>query len=310
MMEKGLDPRAVAEEFGLCILGSSENKIQMPGSINKQSKNAILWIKNGDYIEKIKKGYVVISSEIAPSYCDNTDITYLVTDSKPKLIFSRILSKYFDIEDDAFENYVDEHKRNKNIKIGDNVFIGKDVVIGDNTRIHPNVTIHSRTKIGRNCVIMTQASIGTEGLGLELDHEKQELVKFPQIGGVILEDNVELGPSSTIRRSALDNTIIKKGTKIGALCNIGHNCIIGENCILTCSVVTAGSSIIGNNVFMGVSSIVRNGINVGNNAVLGQGSVVTTDITQGTTVIGSPAMEITKYKAWSNIKNMLLKKHK
>jgi len=230
----------------------------------------------------------------------------LVTNQKPRLVFAKLVNDFFSHElKEDFSNYVEIHKQNSKIIIGDNVFIGKDVEIGEGTVIHPNVVIYPKTIIGKNCVIRTHVSLGTEGLGLELDSTTNEFVKFPQLGGVILEDNVEIGPTSTVRSSALDNTIIMKGTKIGSLVNIGHNCIIGKNCILTCQIVTSGSSIIGDNVFMGVNSIVKNGVNIGSDVTIGQGAVVTKNVPNGVTYVGNPAEDINDYKAWSKLKKKL-----
>jgi len=186
-----------------------------------------------------------------------------------------------------------------------NVYIAEDVEIGEGTIIHPNVVIHNGTKIGTNCVIKANTTIGTEGLGYE-KNTQGELIKFPQLGGVQLGDDVEIGPSATVRRGALDDTIIGNSVKIGAFCNVGHNCEIGDNSILTCQCVTGGSSIVGKDVMMGIQSIIRNGIHVGDNCVLGAGAVVVKNVGQEVTVIGSPAMPISDYKNWSKIKKALL----
>jgi UDP-3-O-[3-hydroxymyristoyl] glucosamine N-acyltransferase len=303
-MNKGIDVSSLAAEFNLSIIGSTDNPILYPGSLKKYDKNSILWTKNSENLNQINAGYIIVNYEIVPTSL-RLGVTYLITEEKARLIYAKIMNKYFETEDDSFFNYVEEHKRNSKIRISDNCFIGKDVEIGDGTIIHPNVVIHSRTKIGKNCVIKTHVSLGTEGLGLELDKETDVFVKFPQLGGVILEDNVEIGPCSTVRRSALDDTIIMKGTKIGSLVNIGHNCIIGRNCILTCQIVTSGSSVIGDNVFMGVNSIVKNGVNIGNNVTIGQGAVVTKNVPNEVTYVGNPAEDINDYKAWSKLKKKL-----
>ena len=307
-MDKGINVKQLETEFNLQILGGSDEPILYPGSTKNHNKNSILWVKNVDNLTQISEGYVVINYSIVPTTV-HPKITYLITEQNPRLVYAKIIGKYFDLDvNEEFENYVSEHKRNKTIKIGENVFIGNNVEIGEGTIIHHNVVIHSRTKIGKSCVIRTHVSLGTEGLGLEMDKETDLFVKFPQIGGVILEDNVEIGPTSTVRRSALDNTIIKRGTKIGSLVNIGHNCIIGENCILTCQIVTSGSSVIGNNVFMGVNSTVKNGINIGSRVTIGQGAVVTKNVPDDVTYIGNPAEDINEYKKWSKLKAILFEK--
>jgi UDP-3-O-[3-hydroxymyristoyl] glucosamine N-acyltransferase len=305
-MNKGINPADLAKEFRLQVLGSCDEPILNAGSVKKHDKNSIVWVKNAEALSKVKAGYVVIGYEHA-AVVANPNITFLITDVKPRLVFAKIMAKYFDLDPaEAFDNYVHEHRRNPDIRIGENVFIGRDVKIGAGTLIHHNVVIQSRTRIGKNCVIKSHVSLGTEGLGLEMDTETDEYVKFPQLGGVVLEDNVEIGPTSTVRRSALDDTIIRRGTKIGSLVNIGHNCVIGENCILTCQIVTSGSSVIGNNVFMGVNSIVKNGVNIGNNVTLGQGAVITKSFGDNVVLVGNPAEPIEDYKHWTEIRKKLM----
>ncbi|MES2567387.1 MAG: DapH/DapD/GlmU-related protein [Bacteroidota bacterium] len=302
-----ISPEAIAEKFGLKILGNIDVPIEVIGSLKKQSRNALLWIKNEEALAKLETGYAIINSQLGLAN-PNGAVTYLITKEKPRLIFAKIIQEFFKellVED--FTNQVEMHQKNPNIIIGENVFIGKNVVIGDGTVIHHNVVIYPLTKIGKNCIIRTHVSLGTEGLGLEMDASTNTYIKFPQLGGVILEDNVEIGPTATIRRSALDDTIIKRGTKIGSLVNIGHNCIIGENCILTCQIVTSGSSIIGDNVFMGVNSIVKNGVNIGSNVTLGQGAVVTKNVPDNSTYVGNPAEPIETYRKWSQLKVYLFK---
>lgn len=305
-MQPNVSPVIIARKFDLKIVGSTDVLIQSVGSIKKQQRDAVLWVKNMDNLKKVNAGYVIVSSllEIPEA---NSNVTYLVTTEKPRLIFAKVVNEFFahELQDDL-TNHVESHRQNQKIKIGDNVFIGKDVVIGDGTILHPNVVVYSKTRIGKNCVIRTHVSLGTEGLGLELDPDTNEFVKFPQMGGVVLEDNVEIGPTATVRRSALDDTLIKQGTKIGSLVNIGHNCVIGENCILTCQIVTSGSSVIGDNVFMGVNSIVKNGVNIGNNVTIGQGAVVTRNVPDNVTFVGNPAENINEYRAWSRMKKHLM----
>jgi UDP-3-O-[3-hydroxymyristoyl] glucosamine N-acyltransferase len=305
-MQANVSPVLIAQQFNLKIVGNTDVLIQTVGSIKIQQRDAILWAKDNDNLKKVNFGYVIVSSFLEiPDF--NFNVTYLITEEKPRLVFAKIINEFFahELQED-FTNHVDYHRQNQNLKIGDNVFIGSDVEIGDGTILHPNVVIYSKTKIGKNCILRTHVSLGTEGLGLELDPETNKFIKFPQMGGVILEDNVEIGPTSTVRRSALDNTLIKQGTKIGSLVNIGHNCVIGENCILTCQIVTSGSSIIGDNVFMGVNSTVKNGINIGNNVTIGQGAVVTRNVADNFTFVGNPAENILDYRAWSRMKKYLM----
>lgn len=282
----------ISSKFNLNHIGE-QIKIDAIGVLKSQNKNSLYWAKSNLFLEERQCGIVVCSNLDYKLIRKNENVTYLISDKSPKLIFSKILNEILkpDINSD-FINKIDDFKTNKNIIIGENVFIGENVKIGIGTIIHHNVSIYSNTSIGENCVIQSNASIGTEGLGLELDPDTDLYVKFPQIGGVIIEDYVEIGPGSTVRRAALDNTTIRKGTKIGALCNIGHNCIIGKNCILTCNIITSGSSRIGDYSFLGVGTIVKNGINIGDKVTLGQGSIVVKNIPSNETWIGNPAKKM------------------
>lgn len=284
--------KEVSQFFDLVLEGKNTS-ITNIGSLIKHNSSSILWAKSIDVLEKISNGIVVCKASDFAVTPKSVNVTYLLTNSNPRLIFSKIYNKFF-IENQKIEfiNSVDNFKKRKDLTIGENVFISSDAEIGEGSVIHHNVCIYPKSKIGKNCVIMANTSISTEGLGLELDPETDLYVKFPQIGGVILEDNVEIGPNTTIRKSAIDNTIVKRGSKIGALCNIGHNSIIGRNCILSCNVITSGSSEIGNNVFMGVSSIVREGINIGSNTIIGQGSVVVKHIPDNEIWVGNPAKKL------------------
>lgn len=283
----------IAVKFDLKVIGNKNLEIKLPTSLEDQNKNGISWIKSNTYVSHIDIGCFLVSQDL--DVPNKPDVVFLITKDSVKLTFSKILQYYFEPSvEDFLINEVEKHRLNKKIKIGDNVFIGKNVIIGDGTIIFPNVVIEANTEIGKNCVMKSHVSLGTEGLGLELSPESGILEKFPQLGKVIIEDLVEIGPTSTVRRGALKNTIIRKGTKIGSLVNIGHNCDIGENCILTCNIVTSGSSTIGDNVFIGVNSVIRNGISVGENTIIGMGSAVTKGIPDNVVAFGNPAKVIRK----------------
>jgi UDP-3-O-[3-hydroxymyristoyl] glucosamine N-acyltransferase len=129
-------------------------------------------------------------------------------------------------------------------------------------------------------------------MGIALNEETDLLEKLPQIGNVVMEDHVDIGPNTTVRRGALGQTLIKEGCKIGALINIGHNCVIGRNVILTCNIVTSGSSIIGDYVYVGVNAMIRNGIEIGERTQIGMGAVVTKSIPANVVAYGVPAKVI------------------
>lgn len=283
----------ILADFDLEFIGSEKGVITNVGSTKRSDNESILWAKTAKHLGSVKKGNVLCNSVHLDQIDRIPDVNYLVTKSSPRLIFAKIVSQYFSRDEMSdFDNFVEEHRIVPSLTIGHNVFIGKNVIIGKGTKVHHNVVILPNTTIGENCVVYPNTTIGTEGLGLEMDPDTGRYFKFPQIGGVHIEDEVEIGPHSTIRRSALDDTIIMSGTKIGSLCNVGHNCIIGKNCILTSNVVLSGSSRIGDEVFMGVSSTVKQGVNIESGVTIGQGAVVVKNVPVNETWVGNPAKKI------------------
>ena len=282
----------IAELYGLKLFGDlTIEKINSVNSLDYQKSDGLSWIKNQKSLEKVKKGFFIVGDNL--SITDKKNVVYLITNQSSKIIFSKIIAEFFSPRIDFYlKNCISEHLKNENIKISENVFIGKNVSIGYGTIIYPNVVIEANTVIGDNCTIKSHVSLGTEGLGLEFDKTINQLVKFPQLGNVVLENNIDIGPNSTVRRATLDSTIIKSGSKIGSFVNVGHNSEIGKNCILTCNIVTGGSSIIGDNTFIGVNSVIKNGLNIGSNSVVGMGSVVTKELKSNIVAYGNPAKEI------------------
>ncbi len=169
------------------------------------------------------------------------------------------------------------------------VYIGDEVEIGSNTVIYPNVTIRERCRIGNGVIIHSGARIGTDGFGFAKVSDRHH--KIPQIGTVIIEDDVEIGANTTIDRATTTNgaTIIKRGTKIDNLVQIAHNVVIGENCLITAQVGIAGSTQVGNWViFAGQSGSVGH-VRIGDNVTVAARAGVTKDIPPNQFVSGFPA---------------------
>ena len=276
------------------IFNDDDRICEKIGTLENQSKNALCWAKTIENLQKFNSGIVICRSNHLDEIEKSKEVVYLSCNN-PRLYFAKIVNSEFSyLLQDNFTNDVLKHRKNRKIRIGENVFIGKNVKIGDGTTIEHSSVIYSDTAIGSNCVIGPLVSIGTSGLGLEKDPDTNVYFSFPQIGGVVIEDYVHIGPSSTVRRSALQNTVIKSGTKLGSLCNIGHNSIIGENCILTGNIIIAGSSTIGNEVFFGIGTTVKNAVQIGDNSTLGQGSVVIHPVPPNETWVGNPAKKVIK----------------
>ncbi len=202
---------------------------------------------------------------------------------KPRLAFSKTANKFF-----MKGITVCAAKIALTTKIGPNCIFSGDIEIGDNSILYGNVSIFGNVKIGKNVIINAGAVIGAEGFGYEPD-EDGTLVQFPQIGGVIIEDNVEIGANTCIDRGALGDTIIREGAKIDNMVHVAHNVVIGKNCRIICLVGIGGSVEIGDGSFVGISASIKNQKKIGKNVVVGMGAVVTKDVPDNATIIGNPA---------------------
>ena len=190
-----------------------------------------------------------------------------------------------------------------NVKIYPQVYIGDNAVIGDNTTLFAGVKIYSETNIGKNCIIHSGTVIGSDGFRFnpENDHKK-----VPQIGNVIIEDDVEIGANCAIDRATLGSTILRKGVKFDNLIHIAHNVEIGEHTYFAAQGVVAGSTKIGKNcMFSGQVGIVGH-LTVADNTIITAQSGISKSITKpGEMYMGSPAFEAGKYrKAYIHFRNL------
>ena len=165
--------------------------------------------------------------------------------------------------------------------------IGDDSALGEETNLFPNATVYPRTQIGRRVRIHAGAVIGSDGYGYVLDAGIHR--KVPQVGNVVIGDDVEIGANVTIDRGALGSTTIGRGTKIDNLVQIAHNVIIGEHCIVIAQVGIAGSTRLGNYVILAGQVGVAGHLKIGDQAMVGAQSGVMYDIADGEKWMGSPA---------------------
>ncbi len=165
-------------------------------------------------------------------------------------------------------------------------YIGSNSTIGEGSVIHPHVTIYPGTKIGKNVTIHANTAIGSDGFGYVWDGTKH--AKIPQIGSVIIEDDVEIGANVAIDRASLGSTVIGKGTKIDNLVQIAHNVTIGQNSIIVSQVGIAGSARIGNNVVLAGQVGVKDHTTVGDGVMAGGGTGITKDVPAGSLIWGTP----------------------
>lgn len=181
------------------------------------------------------------------------------------------------------------------VTLGDHVWIGANAVIEAGARIQARTKIHSgavighHCEIGENCEVHANAVLGSDGFGY-IPQRSGPPVKIPQIGRVVLENDVEIGASTTIDRGAIGDTRIGAGTKIDNLCHIAHNCQIGKNCLITAGFMTAGSTTIGDRFSCAGDVVVADHITICADVTLGGRSGVTKDITAPGAYTGYPLM--------------------
>lgn len=184
--------------------------------------------------------------------------------------------------------------------VGDNatiypgVYIARGTKIGDNVTLFPNVVIYENCVLGNNVTVHAGTVIGEDGLGYAPVREKW--VKIPQIGNVVIGDDVELGPNCTIDRATLGSTVIGSGTKFSNLVAIGHGTKVGDDCLFVAQVGVAGSVTVGRHVTIAGQAGVVGHIAIGDNAVIGAKAGVSNSVEAGVTVLGQPAVPINECK--------------
>jgi len=191
-----------------------------------------------------------------------------------------------------------------NVKIFPNVFIGDNVTIGDNVFMHAGAKICSETIIGNSCVIHSSAIIGADGFGFA-PKENGEYSKVPQIGNVILEDNVEVGAGTTIDRATLGSTILRKGVKLDNQIQVAHNVEIGEHTAIAAQTGIAGSTKIGKNCLIGGQVGIVGHITIGDRVKIQAQSGITRNVKDDEFLQGSPALNYGDFnKSYVHFKNL------
>ena len=268
------------------------------------------------------KKYKEVAKNTKASFCVTTD---KLKNEIPKnciplivenvlISVSKLTAKFY--PDSINDNYdesainIKETKFTNKVKHGNNVLVGKNVSIGLNCSIGHNSIIEKNVSIGNNCSIgansiirnsvinnnvkiLDNCVIGKHGFGFFPKNEKN--LRYPHIGIVLIEENCEIGCSSTIDRGSMSNTEIGKNTYLDNQIHIAHNVKIGENSIIAGQVGIAGSSVIGSNVKIGGQAGISGHLKIGNNVEIGGGSGVIKDIPDNTKVMGYPAKNIREF---------------
>ena len=176
----------------------------------------------------------------------------------------------------------------ENVTLYPNVTLYEGVVLGDDVTLHSGVMVREGCRIGNRVTIHNGTIIGSDGFGYVPDGARW--FKIPQVGSVVIEDDVEIGANVTVDRASLETTRIGRGTKIDNLVQIAHNCILGENCIIVAQVGIAGSTRLGNHVTLGGQVGVVDHVVIGDNAMISSQSGVMGNVAAGEVLSGTPAI--------------------
>ena len=291
-------------------LTCKDMEISALNTLKEAKSGEVSFVSNSKYVNDIAltKASAVILTENLKDKLPESCIALVV--EEPYLMMAK-LSKIFAPsieEENANEPFIGEGSSvspkaeiAKGAKIGKNctilahVYVGANAEIGDNTVLYPNVTLYRDCKIGSDCIIHASATVGSDGFGFATTKVGSH-VKIYQNGNVIVEDDVEIGSSTTIDRAAFGSTLIKKGVRIDNLVQIGHNSVIGEYSVIVSQAGISGSSILGRNVVMGGQSATAGHLEIAPFTTMAARSGVTKSIKEPhKTYAGFPLME---HRVW------------
>ena len=300
------------------IEGNKKIYLTHPSNINRASKGAITFLANPkyeSYVYSTKASAILVAQSFTPkhpiaatlirvkdAYSSFAQVLGLFeqTFHPPSVVGVNTsihptakIGKNSQIGDLVF---IDKGaKIGKNCIIYPHVYIGANVKIGNNSLIYPGVKMYHHCHIGKRCIIQANAVIGSDGFGFA-PLPNGTFSKIPQVGKVILEDDVEIGANSVIDRATTDHTIIKKGTKLDNLIQIAHNVEVGSNCVIAAQTGIAGSTKIGNHCQVGGQAGFVGHIQVADGVkVQAQSGVATSVLEKGKTIFGYPAIGYREY---------------
>ena len=283
-----------------CKLYGEKDKINgisiFPNNIN----NSLSFLSNIDDIKNIKKNK---NSSTVITVPENVEILLknkysVISSDQPKYDIALIYEEFFKKEKVSFidsNSYIGPKViLSKNVTISAGVVLDGNITVGENTYIGNNTIIKNNIKIGKNVQILAGNVIGENAFsfGFSKKPNIETLKRFPSFGGVLIEDNVNVGNNCVITRGIFDNTEIKRYTKINDLVHIGNTVKIGENTLIMANVDISARVNIGKGCWIAQSACLRQGITIGDHTQIGMGSVVTKDIKSGVIAYGSPAKYI------------------
>src|ERR1700721_878366 len=312
--------RDLADKLGSHLRGDGSVSVTSVSSLQSATGESLCFVEDPNHPDPALKSpaAAVIAGQFAPA--TNAAPKPILISAQPRLTFARAAKLLRDPDRNRAIHLraivPASAKIGKNVavgprailgehvKVGDESTIGAGSVIGDNVtigihcRVDANVTVYPRTTLGDRLIGQAGAVLGSEGFGYVRDSATGCYEQFPQIGRLIIEDDVEIGANSTIDRGALDETRIRRGTKIDNLVHIGHNVQIGENVVIAAQTGLSGSAVVEDNVIIGGQVGIADHVRIEEGAIIGaQSGIPTSKIIRGKGVVfwGTPARPIREY---------------
>ena len=290
------------------VIGNGEAEIHGVGPIEDAKEGEITFIANPKYLSRLgqtQASAVIVSPEVTSSEKP------LLRVKNPYLAFAKILALFSQkpyqargIDPNAWVSPTAQLGKDLTVfpfvfigdgcRIGDRVTlhpgvsVGEGCSIGDDSILHSNVSVYPGMVIGQRVILHSGVVVGSDGFGYAKEGKKN--VKIPQVGKVIIEDDVEIGSNTSIDRGALGNTVIQRGVKIDNLAQIAHNVLIGEDSIIVAQVGISGSTKIGSNVTLAGQVGVVDHVEIGDNVMVGAQAGVTHRLPPNQGYVGSPAL--------------------
>jgi UDP-3-O-[3-hydroxymyristoyl] glucosamine N-acyltransferase len=314
--------RDLAGKLGCHLLGDASIMVTNVSSLQSATSDSLVFVEDSQHFDAALRSSAaaVIAGDFAAGNLAASTSKPLLISAQPRLTFARAARLIRDpdrnrgIHSSAIVPASAELGKNvaigarailgEHVKIGDETTIGAGSVIGDNVgigthcRLDANVTVYPGTTLGDRVIVQSGAVLGSEGFGYVRDSETGRYEQSPQIGRLVIEDDVEVGANSTIDRGALDETRIRRGTKIDNLVHIGHNVLIGENVVIAAQTGISGSVVVENNVIIGGQVGIADHVRIEEGAILGaQSGIPTKKVIRGKGVVfwGTPARPIREY---------------
>lgn len=321
-----LSAQQIASFLGGTVEGNPEVKVSNFSKIEEGRPGTLTFLANPKYehyIYHTEASIVLVNNDFSPTeqitatlikvenaYAALAMLLNLVEQAKAKkagISSTAFISASATVGEDCYVGnfaYIGENtKIGKNCQIYPHAYIGDGITLGDNCIVYPHATIYSGCQIGNNCILHAGSVIGSDGFGFA--PEGEDYKKIPQLGNVVLEDNVEIGANTTIDRAVMGSTIIHRGVKLDNLVQIAHNVEVGENTVMAAQVGIAGSVKIGSHCMFGGQAGLAGHIHVADRVKFGAQAGVISDVEEGRTVLGAPAIDAKNFMRSSAIFNRL-----